>query len=153
MNSPRTKIQLEYPYSEDWDSGYLVINKENRKTLILYNGINGNSQKRSSTQYARYKLTVSLGRYLTKNETVDHIDGDKTNDDISNLQILSMCDNIRKSQKKPPLVSTCFICGKSFNVRRNITVETRLKYKNNELCCSRKCRSIKRRITLKNKQL
>lgn len=151
MNNSKTKIKLEYPYSQDWEIGYLVTNKENRKTIILYNGINGNNQKRSSTQYARYKLAVNLGRYLTKDETVDHIDNDKTNDDISNLQILSRRDNICKSQKKPPLTSNCFICGKSFNVRRNLTVEKRLKYENNELCCSPECGRRKASISLKNK--
>lgn len=148
MNSSKTKIELKYPYSKDWESGYLVTNKENRKTIILYNG---NNQKRSSTQYARYKLAVKLGRYLTKDETVDHIDNDKTNDDISNLQILSRHDNICKSQKKPTLTAICFICGKSFNVRRNLTVEKRLKYENNELCCSRECGYRKTSISLKNK--
>lgn len=151
MNNPKTKIKLEYPYSQDWEIGYLVTNKENRKTIILYNGINGNNQKRSSTQYARYKLAVNLGRYLTKDETVDHMDNDKTNDDISNLQILSRRDNICKSQKKPPLIATCFICCKSFNVRRNLTIEKRLKYENNELCCSRECGRRKASISLKNK--
>ena len=151
MNNPKTKIKLEYPYSNDWESGYLVTNKENRKTVILYKGINGNNRKMSSTQYARYKLAVSLGRHLTRDETVDHIDNNKRNDDISNLQILSMRDNICKSQKKPPLIGICFICGKSFNVKRNLTIEKRLKYKNNELCCSRKCGYKKVSMTLKNK--
>lgn len=31
------KIKLEYPYSEDWDHGYVVVNKEHRKTVILVN--------------------------------------------------------------------------------------------------------------------
>lgn len=60
MNNPKTKIKLEHPYSNDWESGYLVTNKENRKTVILYKGINGNNRKMSSTQYARYKLAVKI---------------------------------------------------------------------------------------------
>lgn len=88
------KIKLEYPYNTQWKIGYVVINKDNRRTLLLANG-----KQRSSTQYARYLLAVKLGRFLTQTETVDHIDGDKTNDDINNLQILSRKENIRKSQK------------------------------------------------------
>ena len=153
MNKPKTKFELEYPYSKDWESGYLVTNSENRKTVILYNGINGNNQKRSSTQYARYKLSVSLSRYLTKDETVDHIDNDKTNNDLSNLQILSIGDNVRKSHKKPLFVTNCFICGKSFNVKRNLTIEQKLKCKNNELCCSRECGHKKSVITAKANRL
>jgi hypothetical protein len=30
-----TKIELEYPYSEDFKAGYLNINKESRRTLLL----------------------------------------------------------------------------------------------------------------------
>lgn len=89
------KIDLEFPYSKDWKSGYIVTNPEGRKTVILYN----NQENRSSTQFARYVLAVSLKRYLTDDETVDHIDGDKSNDSPSNLQILSKGDNIRKSAK------------------------------------------------------
>lgn len=89
------KIQLEYPYTQDWKAGYIVINRERRRTLILVSPDN----RKSSTQYARYLLAVHLGRYLTSEETVDHIDGNKENDDISNLQILSRQENLRKSAK------------------------------------------------------
>lgn len=88
----KTTIKLEAPYSDDWKKGYLLTNRENRKTVILYNS----KEDRSSTQYARYLMAVKLGRYLTKDETVDHIDEDKTNDDINNLQIISLHDNIAK---------------------------------------------------------
>lgn len=75
------KIDLKYPYSEKWKFGYIVTNSENRKTLILYN----NCSDRTSTQYARYLLTIKLKRFLTEEETVDHIDGDKINDSLNNL--------------------------------------------------------------------
>lgn len=88
----KTEIRLEEPYSKDWKKGYLVTNRENRKTVILYNS----KTDRSTTQYARYLMAVKIGRYLTKDETVDHIDEDKTNDTIDNLQIISLKDNITK---------------------------------------------------------
>lgn len=78
------KIDLQPPYSEDWRMGYLVTNPEGRRTVILYNS----KESRSSTQYARYLCAVKLGRYLSESETVDHIDGDKTNDSIENLQVI-----------------------------------------------------------------
>lgn len=52
---------------------------------------------KKSTQYARFLIEQKLGRSLTSEETVDHIDNDFTNDDISNLQVLSLIDNIKKS--------------------------------------------------------
>lgn len=137
------KIQLDYPYSVKWSSGYIVNSRDGRKTLILYNNTN---KSRSSTQYARYLLAVKLGRFLTKNETVDHIDGDKTNNSVDNLQILSIGDNIRKSQKKDDYVLVCPVCKKRFirphshpSVRGKIKKERLIK---GELCCSRKCGGI-----------
>ena len=84
------KIDLKYPYNTVWKYGYVTINRDNRRTLLLVG-----DTKRSSTQYARYLLSVKLGRFLTKDETVDHIDGDKTNDNLDNLQILSSSENTR----------------------------------------------------------
>lgn len=43
-----TEITLEYPYSADWRKGYVVINPEGRRTLILYNS----QTDRSSCQYS-----------------------------------------------------------------------------------------------------
>ena len=88
-----TKFDLEFPYNEDWKFGYLVTNRENRRNVILYNS----SSDRSTVAYARYLLSVNIGRYLTGEEQADHIDNDKTNDAISNLQILSPEDNLKKS--------------------------------------------------------
>lgn len=55
------KVKLEYPYNTQWKQGYVVINRDNRRTLLLING-----EKRSCTQYARYLLAVKLGRFLKK---------------------------------------------------------------------------------------
>lgn len=129
------KIQLKYPYNLDWRYGYIVTNTENRKTLILYNS----HVDRSSTQYARYLLAVKLGRYLTKDETVDHHDEDKTNDDISNLKLLSNIDNIRKSSCKPPFELICPVCSVHFE-RTHTQLRGRLdRARNNDICCSRQC--------------
>lgn len=129
------KINLEYPYNEIWDKGYIVTNPENRRTLILYNSKND----RTSTQYARYLLAVKLGRFLKEDETVDHLDGDKTNDSIDNLQVLSLADNNRKSFKKPDIIMKCPICGKIFT-RTRTQLRGRLKKAlANKVCCSRTC--------------
>lgn len=144
------KIKLEYPYNTQWTQGYVVINRDNRRTLLLING-----KKRSCTQYARYLLAVKLGRFLKKEETVDHIDGDKTNDDINNLQILSLKENIRKSQKKPDFILVCPVCKRKFTVARTKVSgrEKKRKIKMGELCCSRKCGGKFSHITfLRNKK-
>jgi len=129
------KIKLEYPYSEHWKIGYLVTNKENRKTLLLYNS----HTDRSSTQYARYLLAVNIGRYLLNDECVDHIDNDKTNDDIKNLQILTVSENNKKQGKiigHLMVELKCPNCGKLFNRYKNQVHSI----KSGKLSfCSRKC--------------
>ena len=47
-------------------------------------------------------MCVKLGRYLQPGEEVDHIDNDKTNDSIDNLQILTGEENIRKYRDTLP---------------------------------------------------
>lgn len=42
-----------------------------------------------TVSYPKYLLEQHLGRKLTDNETCDHIDGDFTNNSISNLRVLS----------------------------------------------------------------
>lgn len=84
--------KVEYPYSDLYKVAYLTTNDEGRKLVIFVK--DGKSVK--GTPYARYLMAVKLGRFLTKDEQVDHIDNDKTNDDINNLQILTQAENIRK---------------------------------------------------------
>ena len=130
-----TKIQLEYPYNERWKSGYVVTNKENRRTLILVNS----EQDRSSTQYARYLIAVKIGRFLSNEETVDHIDNDKTNDNIENLQILSIAENCRKSSKLPDVKLICPICGKVFYKTQSQLRGKKDRAKEGNIACSRTC--------------
>ena len=133
-----TKFNLEFPYNEKWKFGYLVTNKENRKTVILFNS----RHDRSSTQYARYLLAVKLKRFLSEEETVDHIDNDKTNDELDNLQILSKGDNIRKQSKKPNVEIICPVCKVIFYRSLTQLRVRKDKLKENRVSCSRKCGGI-----------
>ncbi|AUR82668.1 hypothetical protein NVP1026O_077 [Vibrio phage 1.026.O._10N.222.49.C7] len=141
-----TLIELQHPYSADWRKAYLNINSDGRRTLTLYNS----DDDRSSTQYARYLLAVKLGRYLTKDETVDHIDDDKTNDDVSNLQLMSMVDNLKK--RTVYLEGLCFICGTTIKrAKGSVRPKARqIALIQGQSTCGRECRSIKTSRTLKN---
>ena len=57
----------------------------NRLRLVLVNKYTGN---KTSISYAKYLMEVHIGRYLKKDETVDHIDNDYKNNELSNLRIL-----------------------------------------------------------------
>lgn len=139
-----TKLELESPYREIYKSGYLVLNPEGRRTLILYNS----HQDRTSTQYARYLVSVRLGRFLNQGEQVDHIDGDKTNDSLDNLQVLSLVDNVRKSNKLPDVMLVCPVCGVGFSRTRSQLHGKLEKALSGNLCCSRVCGGKKSHLSL-----
>ncbi len=85
--------------------------KDGRKHICIVHS-DGRKQTKS---YPRYVLEQHLGRELSKEETVDHIDNDFTNDSIDNLQILSLTDNILKQQDLNPrkmYTYNCPNCGK-----------------------------------------
>lgn len=128
------KINLEPPFLKDWSTGYLVVNTENRRMICLYNS----QVDRTTISYARYLMSVHLNRYLNDDEHVDHIDEDKTNDNIDNLQILSPKANHNKSLKvgETYLDFVCPVCKIDFKLSK------RQSHKNNP-CCSRKCGGIK----------
>jgi len=131
------KINLEEPFRKDYVAGYIVVNNENRRMVFLKD----NNNTRSTTSYARYLMSVKLNRYLLKEEQVDHIDGDKTNDIIENLQILSVAENNRKSKIETnstlKMVEMCCpMCKNLFTKKHS---NTHLAKKGKFTTCSKEC--------------
>jgi hypothetical protein len=93
--------------------GPYVSKKDNR---LRINIIDSNG-KRSTISYPKYLMEKHLNRHLTTDETVDHIDCNVQNNEISNLRILSrsehaFIDAIRlKSQN-----FKCPMCNRSFSL-------------------------------------
>jgi hypothetical protein len=135
----KTLINLEYPFLSDYRAGYLNINKEPRRVVVLIK----KDGTRTSISYARYLMSCHLNRYLDKTEHVDHIDDDKLNDVIENLQILSVKDNNRKKNNslqiklEEPITLICPICNESFS-RPARNIKHKLKA-GKSVCCSRRC--------------
>lgn len=130
------KIITEYPFNEY--IGYTMINKENRRMIHL---VHKQNKKRTTISYPRYLISVKEKRMLNLTEQVDHIDGNKTNDSMDNLQILSKKENIRKSfiqsnrtQKMVRL--ECPNCRIQFEKAQN---QSHLVNKCSFSCCSRDC--------------
>ena len=73
---------------------YLSTTSGRKQTDIHYQ--NG---KCKGTFYSRYVMEQHLGRSLLPSEEVDHIDEEKTNDSIHNLQVLSRQKNLEKAAK------------------------------------------------------
>ena len=133
------KIKLEYPFTEDFKAGYLNMNKEPRRVVLLVREDN----TKTSLSYARYLMTVYLKRYLKASEHVDHIDNNKLNDVIDNLQILTPRENnIKKNKhlninKAKDITMNCPVCGKDFS-RPSRQVKHKLE-KGQTPTCSRSC--------------
>ncbi len=132
------KIKCEYPFENF--IGYIVTNKEPRKHICLISQLD---KKRTTISYARYLMSVKEKRILEKNEVVDHIDNDKSNDVIENLQILSYLENNLKNLKHrgielaKPITTLCPICKKDF-IRPSRSILYKIN-KGKKPCCSRTC--------------
>lgn len=75
--------------------------------------------KRIGVSYPKYLMELHLSRYLLPDETVDHIDRDHTNDDLSNLQVLSRREHSKLDCKRTILQTfECFVCGNKFTLNR-----------------------------------
>lgn len=134
-----TKIELEYPYSQDWKRGYLTQRQSGKDKGRRNVSLVGFNNERSSVSYARYLMSVHLGRYLNLSEHVDHINSDKSDDRIENFQILSPGENMMKERETAKMVKLiCYFCGIEFTRLRKHTTH---KPKNNNVYCSRKCMS------------
>jgi hypothetical protein len=113
------------------------IGKDGRLRLV---GVDAN-KVRHTISYPKYLMELHLGRYLEKEEQVDHIDGNPLNNDLSNLQILSLgkhqyIDALRNED----IVVNCKFCGKPFVIKGN-TVHNRNRKDRHQsgYFCSKQC--------------
>lgn len=111
------------------------LRKDNRLMLVIVD--NG---KMTSVSYPKYLMETFLGRKLLPDETVDHIDNDPLNNDLSNLRIVTRAENARRAVKPAELTElVCKTCGVKFFRRlavhkRNVEVR-----KVDGPFCSHKC--------------
>lgn len=113
------------------------------------------SNKKTTVSYARYLLSCLFKRFLNKEEQVDHIDGDKTNDNIENLQILSGSANVRKhiiqtNRGHKIAVMECPTCKTVFERAYN---KTHFQKKGHYSACSRDCSYAVLKLALSIEQL
>jgi hypothetical protein len=98
-----------------------------------------NELNRTSMSLSRYKMSVYLKRILDLDEEVDHMDEDKSNDSIDNLQILTPQENHLKTHGSVSLADViCAECGKVFSIKPKI-LRDRAKRRKYPPCCSRSC--------------
>lgn len=112
--------------------------KDGRKHVILYEL----NKVRRTVSYPKFLLEQKLGIQLNKNETVDHINNDYTNDDFSNLQVLTRADNIRKSNIAKIINVSCGWCGNNFTLLLRVyKYRITNKNKSKRVFCSVSCGS------------
>ena len=143
-------IEILSPYNKEYNRAYLV-NSQGRNTVCLYST---NTKSRHSISYARYLMATHLNRFLNDNEHVDHIDNDKSNDVLSNLQILSLAENNQKQaalKGKKMVRYKCPVCFSEFSLSRRLS--HLVNNKKTAATCSRSCGGKIGHMKLENKIL
>lgn len=62
----------------------------------------------------RKVMELYLGRKLRRDEHVHHINGDKRDNRIENLMVVTPQEHVLIHKQKYPLVKSCAVCGKEF---------------------------------------
>lgn len=78
-------LTLQEPFSSKWRKGYLKVSNDGRKYVSLWQS----NQITSIISYARYLMSVHLGYEVPDGLEVDHVNNDRTDDRIENLQLLT----------------------------------------------------------------
>lgn len=77
--------------------------------------IDKHTNKYTFVLYSKYVYESTTGEKVPPSMTIDHIDQDTTNDDFSNLRIISRSDNAKRSVIRLEAKEfTCPLCGKKF---------------------------------------
>jgi hypothetical protein len=79
--------------------------------------------KKGRVWYHRHVMSIHLGRWLTPQELVHHVDEDRQNNDLSNLEVTTRSEHGKTHAEERGFVrvfSDCEVCGKTFaHVRPN----------------------------------
>lgn len=112
---------------------YISKDGRSRISVTFSNGF------KCTVSYPKYLMECHLNRYLGKDETVDHIDCDFTNNALDNLQVLPRAEHARKDAVKAlPLECVC-ACGRKFIAKNRRDVFNNRKKGKSGPYCSRTC--------------
>lgn len=116
---------------EDYVAYGPYTRKDNRQHIVLiHHNCEGKIDSRKTVSYPKYIVERYINRYLNPDETIDHIDGNFSNNDISNLRIVSREEHCRShTLSRKEVVKNCVICGITFKTLDN----------NRITCGSKKC--------------
>lgn len=99
--------------------------------ILIHHDNTGAIDKRITCSYPKYLVETYIGRTLEPFETIDHIDGNFSNNELSNLRIVPRSLHCKSHTKVKNIVEKhCNIFGKQFYTDDNSRVT----------CGSKKCR-------------
>lgn len=115
---------------------YLFLRKDGRLMVTLRKG-----KKSTSISYPKYLMEKYLNRKLSENETVDHIDKNSLNNNLSNLRIIDRKKHCEEdAMYNKDVIVKCTYCGKEFTIEGSkITQRTRPDRLNTGYFCSKTC--------------
>lgn len=115
MELDKENLLKLYP---DYDSVLGPYSREDgRKQIVLNNTElpSGSPGKLKTISYPKALVESTINRRLTKDETIDHNDRDKTNDNLNNLVIRNRNEHSRLDAIHVSVEPVnCVECGKSF---------------------------------------
>lgn len=108
--------------------GYSVYGPYKRKdgrlhVVLTHHNSLGSIDKQKTISYPKYLVETYLNRYLNPDETIDHIDGDLSNNELSNLRIVPRSLHCKShSPCREELIKHCVICGKVFTTTKGTRI-------------------------------
>lgn len=121
--------------------GPYLSKKDNRLRIVAIDK-NG---KKTTVSYPKYLIELHLNRYLTKDETIDHIDCNPHNNEVSNLRVLDCSHHISLDVKRlQSQAFNCSICKRNFSLDGRKLHDAITNRKRNKAgpFCSRSCAGI-----------
>jgi hypothetical protein len=132
---------IGYPYSDEFESGYVRFSVDGLDNSTVMLKKHNSNCHHEITSYSRYLMEVHLGRFLEKQEKVYHIDKNRLNFNIDNLEVRKTGSSSTINQpikqspvksRKPILVElTCAYCKQSFTKEANLLSASAT----NRFCC------------------
>lgn len=129
----------EYYKQKGFTKLYVGINKDPRRVATMYK----EDETILTMSYAKYLYTSYYKEDVDSSYHIDHINGDKLDDRIENLQKITGTYNRQKDHNhRETVILTCPVCGEKFIFpKRNLSTHP-------NPCCSRRCGGIKSHWTI-----
>ena len=89
----------------------------------------------------RYVMWQSIGRMFKDDECVHHIDGDRANNNLDNLQLMTNSEHtlLHKKSGDNLINHVCSVCGKSFSLNETASMRRKKRNKDWLMYCGRSC--------------